>query len=202
MAGDISNSNHTLAFAAGVSMQGEEYIFNGTTGLISAADHANWQFTGDFTIELFGVKFDANTARYTLVSHYETTSNQRGFLFQFGGDLGTKSLVGTFSNNGTATATVFSSAFTPTVGTAYALTMARSGTTVGFWVDGTDYGTGTHSGSLFNSTTSLRIGANNVASAGANFFAGRLKAIRINNGFARYTPGVGYTVPTLPLPTS
>lgn len=200
MSGDLSNSAHVTTWLNSPTTQGEEILFaSASSNALTIPDHANWTFTGDFTVELFGVKFADNTALRGLIAHYNATGNQRSWNFIYDGAAATDVLQVTLSGNGSTT-TVITANFTPTVNQAYNLCFERSGSTVRIYVDGTMIGSGTFAGSVFESTADMRVGAS--ASASASLHNGRMKAVRITKGVARYATNGSYTVPTLPLPTS
>lgn len=200
MSGDFSLSAHDLTYFGDPVVDGEELVFDGTDDYVQAADHANWQFSGDFTIELFGVKFDGVAGTPVLISHYNATTNNRGWLFQFRGDLSPKRFSFALSTAGTSgTTSNVEANYTPVAGTAYDLCVERSGSTVRIYVDGAMVNSGTLSGTSFNSTAGLIVGA---AGNLANFHDGRMKGWRITKGTARYATDSSYSVPTLPLATS
>lgn len=204
MAGDLSNSAHTLTWNGSVQTSGEEIILDGSSAYLSSPDHANWQLDGDFTIEIFGAKFADDTVVQDFCSHYEQPgeSNQRGWLFSFAGQESPKRLRFTLSTDGTSGTTTFIDAnWSPTLNQAYDVCVERSGTTLRFYVDGTFLSSDTLSGTSFDSLADFRIGARGGASPSA-FWNGRLKALRVTKGTARYATDTSYTVPTLPLPTS
>lgn len=205
MSGDYSTSNHTVSIegttANFVQMQGEEYVFPGNAAAILAiADSANWTFDSDFTVEIFGLKMTAaTTTRYGILGHYNATGNLRSWAIDYRSDLSPKRFSTQISNDGTAFTTIEGN-YDAADNVAYDLCLERSGSAVRLYLDGAMIGSGTHAGSLFNSTTTMKIGLGLALSS--NPLAGRIKAVRITKGVARYANDAGYTVPTLPLPTS
>lgn len=199
MSGDYSNSQHVANWS--VSTQDEEIIFSGATAsIIAVADHADWHFgSGDWTIELFGLKFDANTVGYGLLSAYNASGNQRAFACQYQGDESPKVFRLILSPDGSAAVNIRSSEFVVTPGQAYDVCFERSGNTIRIYVDGTMIHSETYSDAVKDSTQPLEIGRGFQKTS--NTLAGRMKAIRITKGVARYASDGGYTVPSLPLPT-
>jgi hypothetical protein len=210
MSGDFSGSGHNVTCAGDPLLVGEEWVFDGVGAYLSMPDHSDFTLDGDFTIELFGVKFAADTTAQSLVAHYNTTGDwleSRSFFCGFLGSASPKVLRLLGSTGGTSgTTTTISGTFTPTLNAAYNITFERSGSTVRIYAgaDGDDLGlvaSGTLAGSLFNSAAPVTVGCHNPDTP-TDFFNGRLKALRITKGTARYANDAGYTPPTLPLPTS
>lgn len=159
-------------------------------------DAADFTPSGDFTLELFKLKFASN-ATAVLYSHYNATGNQRSLLVQF---VTASSLQIVMSSDGsTGTTTTITYTWSPTNGVEYDVAFDRSGSAVRIYVDGTMVQSGTKAGALHNTTANLVIGADNAL---GNVFGGSCKAVRFTNGVARYATNGSYTVPTLPLPTS
>lgn len=168
---------------------------------ITRPNNAFLAFAGNFTIEIFKMKF-ADTATQVLLGNYNASSpfsNNRCWQLQYTSGTG---LVFIGSLNGSTTTTVTYS-WTPTTGVEYDLCVDRSGSTVRIYTDGTFRASGTISGGLFNTTTTyFTIGQGSVGSGFGSPTTGSAKALRITDGTARYATGTSYTVPSLPLPTS
>jgi hypothetical protein len=158
-------------------------------------DAAGFTPSGDFTIEIFGLKFTTTASNQTLYSHYTATGNQRSLLWDWiSGGTGLRI---TLSTNGSSSTSI-SSAWTPTTGVEYNVAVERSGSTIRHYVNGAVQGsTGTFAGALFNTTDAAYIGS---LTAFATPFLGTAKAFRFTVGVARYAGA--YTPPSLPLPTS
>jgi hypothetical protein len=204
MSGDYSASNRVVTWRNTILTQGEEIEFPGTNNeVLTVPDSDDWAFTGEFCIELFGVKFDNNTAIHGLISSYNASGNQRSWALDFDGTASpNKQLRGRLSTDGTATGDAFVElvgTFNPTAGVAYDLCMERDASNVfRLYVDGVMIASTTFAGALFNSNQLLDIGQGSVQTASA--LNGRLKAVRITRA-ARYASDSGYVVPALPLPT-
>jgi hypothetical protein len=197
---DESEKANTLTAIGNVQVQNDEALFDGSGDYIEALDQPYWHFDGDFTIELFGVKFDVNEGRIELISHYQASGNQKSWTLEFRGDATPDDLMLIYSTNGSAGLAGPAGAWTPTVGQAYDLCVDRSGSTARVYIDGAMVGSATISGALFNSSGKLKIGRG--ASNGPSDFDGTMKAARITKGAARYASDSGYTVPSLPLPNA
>ena len=94
----------------------------------------------------------------------------------------------------------FGNTFSPSNGTWYHLAITRSGTSVKFFVDGTQVGsTATNSTNINSGSASIAIGGSTGAGDSVDH-NGNFAAVRITKGVARYT--ASFTPPSLPLPSS
>lgn len=205
---DESPIGRTLTAAGSASIQNQFFEFDGTDDWINAADSAEWRFYDgsvnlDFTIELFGVVFDApgsaaDGGGQALISQYDAFSpaaNQRALSV----NLSNVNLGISISTTGSSAVGVISFAWTPTLGRRYDIAVCRKGTTWRLFIDGVVVGTATQSGVIFNSTSPLSIGGRNTrgTSGQSDDLDGRIKAVRITQA-ARFDSN--YAVPLLPLP--
>lgn len=171
-------------------------------------DHADWTLgSSDFTIECFAYHFE-NTQADTLLSHYDSFNNNRGWSFQYRGDLNPDILWFQCTSDGTSgTQFSVSANWTPTVNTWYYYCIERSGSTFRLYA-GPAGGTasrlnsGTSSLTIFNSTEELRIGSIHALGALSEGFMGHLDEIRVTLGVARYQNDSGFAVPTAAFPRS
>jgi hypothetical protein len=174
---------------------------SGSSGTLSYSDHADWTLgASPFTIETWG-SFDTTWIESTssLVSHYNTTGNQRGWNFLYDGALATNSLIFVASSNGSTAANIVSGAWTPTADTFYHLVAERNASNVfRLYVNGVMLVKATNSLTIFNSTSTLNIG--NVASGGQPM-KGNQDELRITLA-ARYDNDAGFTVLSAPYPRS
>lgn len=204
---DQSNAGRTLTTAGNAQIQSNRLELDGATDYVTAPDSADWQLSGDFTIEIFGLQTDNAAALQCLVSHYDAftpATNNRGWAIMYRGNASPATLDWLTSTSGSS-ATSNTVSQTLTAGVDYDLCVERSGTTVRFYVNGSMIGSLTQSASTFNSSSPLAIGTDNSrASTTSNLseLDGRMKAIRITKGAARYATDISYTVPNLPLPTA
>src|SRR5574343_19561 len=203
---DQSSYARTLTAAGNAQVQSNRLELDGTTDYVSALDSANWQLTGDFTLEFFCLQTDNGAVLQSLASHYDAftpQTNQRGWLLYYRGNNVPPQLDLFVSTNGTSGIQNTVSQ-TLTAATDYDICVERSGTTVRFYVNGTMVGSTTSSASTFNSTSPFCIGSENTratTTTNQNELDGRMKAFRFKNGAARYATNGSYTVPSLPLPT-
>ena len=54
--------------------------FDGTSGYLTAPDHADWAFSGDFTLECWFYITEIPSANLTLLSQTLSTSNNDSFI--------------------------------------------------------------------------------------------------------------------------
>lgn len=206
---DESPAGRALTAAGNARILDEHIELDGDGDWITAPDHSDWRFFDaanlDFTMELFGVVFDAvggtgNGDAQELISQYDAFApalDQRAWrLGQAGGNLGLN-----LSSGGSAgTITSESVAWVPTLGQSYDIAFVRSGTSYYLFVDGVQVHTFSSGVVLFDASSPLAIGGRNTRAADAavsDDFDGRIRAVRVTRG-ARYTGD--YTVPILPLP--
>jgi len=124
------------------------------------ADANDWNFAGDFTIELAEVTYPSTpSARAGLFGHYLATGNLRSWTAFYDNTQG--GLNATVSTNGTANLALVADVWAPTAGQKYYITLERSGTTVRLYRDGAIIDSGTLSGALFNATDHMYVGAYN-----------------------------------------
>lgn len=162
-------------------------------------DSADWNLPGDFTIEVFGVKFDSVGADTPIVAHSSPSDKSWNFYFSSS----TPGLQFLISTDGTNWALLTVISWSPTAGTAYDLCVERSGSTIRFYVDGSMIGSLTSSLVPHDAAQQVTVGYTNDNSGvlnTASYFGGSMKALRITK-VARYASDGGYTVPSLPLPT-
>lgn len=174
---------------------------SGGPGAVSFSDSADWTLgTGPFTIDTWA-SFDPAwiESQSSLLSHYSTVSNQRGWNFQYDGAAATNVLNFVASSTGSSAANIVSGAWTPTGDTLYLLSAERNASNVfRLYVDGVMLAKATDVISIFNSTSTLNIG--NVGSGGQSM-KGNLDEIRITLA-ARYDNDAGFSVPTAAFPRS
>ncbi len=159
-------------------------------------DHTDFDFDGDFTIEIFGAELDAITTPQVYLCHGGLTPNWSWYLI-FQDSSGDK-LAFVYSTNGTSV-TAVEAAWSPTADVAYDLCVDRSGSDLRIYIDGVMLTSGTVSGALHTSSEDFYVSRLGPGSFGEGKI--RLTGVRITKGVARYADDGGYTVPTLPLPT-
>jgi hypothetical protein len=175
---------------------------SGASGSLSYADHADWTLGANpFTIDIWA-SFDSTAIESTnaLISHYSTTSNQRGWNFLYDGALATNSLIFVGSSTGSSASNIVAGNWTPPAAdTPNLLTIERNASNVfRLYVDGVMLAKATNSLTLFNSTSTLNIG--NVASGG-QAMKGNQDEIRVTLA-ARYNNDAGFSVPSAAFPRS
>lgn len=162
--------------------------FDGTGDYLTVADNSALQMgSGDFTIEFF--------VNYSSISGYQIFYD-KGYW-----DTGAL-LIQTGNGNGRLIVYVSGAAAISETGTATTSTwihyaLVRTGSTITLYRDGVSSGSATYA-TNFNSTSTLGIGCNPVASGGSFFpVNGYLSNFRLVKGTAVYTGA--FTPPTAPL---
>ena len=192
---DRSKSQHSITANGNAQVStaqskfgGASLLLDGTGDFLSAATNTNWAFgTGDFTVECWirktangpdgydNVISTADGAGSGTGGWWIEMSTSRGLDVHF-----STATVMTATNTGWATD-----------GTWHHVAMARSGTALAFYIDGTSVATATNSSDI--AQTVLRIGQENIYE-----YAGYIDEIRITKGVARYT--ANFTAPTAAFP--
>ena len=162
-------------------------------------DSTDFDFTGDFTIEMFGVEFSNVGTNKTLLSKGGGSPNWSWYLIK--GTSGASGLEFDWSFNGTSI-NALQGSFTPSVDTPYDITVDRSDANLRLYLDGAQIAKDAAASGTYNNSADDLVISRLLPSS--SFAAGliRFKALRITNGVARYATDTSYTVPTLPLPVS
>lgn len=175
-------------------------LLDGTDDGLSYADSADWLFPDGtaFTIEAW-IRFNSVAGFQTIVSQWNESGNNRGWLFDFSGG---NTLRFAYSTNGTNVIAV-QGTWSPSTNTWYHVAVDR-GTDNGLrlYANGSIIGTVTTASGFTDSTSLLRIGCINSNIAPDNEFNGWLDEVRITKGTARYNSDSGYSVPTVAFPRS
>jgi len=175
---------------------GASGLFDGTGDFLSTPDLSDFDLgSSDFTVDMW-IRFDPSFTNNHVFCSQLDTPNNRGYFF----DYNTGLRFG-YSTDGTvATQVVTTFAWTPSASTWYHVAFVRSGNNFYAFADGTQRGstlnmTGV---TIFNSTTSFRVGAVAVAGTASNFMYGWIDELRIVKGTAVWTanftpPSAAYT---------
>lgn len=156
--------------------------FNGSSQWLSHADHADFDITGDITVEAW-VKFlvlPSSSAEATMVSKYNDSTNQRQWRAAVYNNAGT--YVGRFVTSSTGSnfdEGQVNFATAPVAGRWYHLAWAKTGTTYTFYVNGKAQGTDTVHSSQFSGSANLTIGAYDDGSTRSNYSNCLMKYVRI-----------------------
>jgi len=153
--------------------------FDGTNDWIETADSDDFAFgSGNFTIEA-SVKVPDVVGTHAIIGQWAGSS--RSWLLY----LSESRVTFVFSINGSTNNFVESAASTITANTKYHIAVCREGTSINIFIDGI-YSATTASiwtNSLFNSTNTVRIGAD---SSGSNDMLGLIDEVRVTKGVCRY----------------
>ncbi|HOW58971.1 MAG TPA: LamG domain-containing protein, partial [Candidatus Omnitrophota bacterium] len=177
------------------ALMGSSGYFNGTNSFLSFADSADWAFgSGDFTIDfraMFKTLPGANQGA-TFMSKW-VPSAKKSFLFRLFNDGTSYRLELYHSEDGTRLSPTAVAVVNPTVNTWYHIAVVRSGSSMKFFLNGSQIGTTQNIGnvSFFNSSEPLILGASH---GGAIYhFNGWLDEVRITQGtpwVSDFTPPV------------
>jgi len=183
------NGNVAVGTLSPYSNLGWSTYFNGssyisTTGFNFAA--------ANFTIELF-VNTNSLTAGPQFISGYASTNQNYAITLETGGVFKYY-----LSSNGSGWDIVNGVTLgTGVVGRWHHIAIARSGSSIRGFFDGTGGTLTTSSSSIFNNATAFYMGA--AGSAGGNL-TGYMSSVRVLNGITAYDPAsTSITVPTFPL---
>ena len=159
-------------------------FFDGTSDGLSVAENDALKLgTGDFTIELQAYRTGTGSKDRFLVE----LGNGAGYLLRW-------------ASNGNLQFYIQSSlacfyTFSFTLNTWYHLAVARSGSSVKMFVDGSEVASGTSSNSA---SANSNVGISSNQAGTSDYFQGYLDEVRITKGVARYT--ANFTPPTAPFP--
>lgn len=197
---DSGPNPKTVTAAGNAHIETDQFKYGSASGqldgsgdYLNCGDHADFEFgSGDFTLEAW-IRFSGYSSSfggfYAGVIIGKDAVGARAFHWKI---IGTSSSWTTivFSTAGTEV----SASYTFSLNTWYHLAVCKSGTTLRFFVDGTQAGTNqTHNSTISNVATALTVGSilyTNVE----YYFPGFLDEVRITKGVARYTEN--FTAPT------
>ncbi len=157
---------------------------NGTTQYFTAADPSALDITGNLTLECW-VKIGAEPSNvsYTMMSKYDSATNQKSYQFAYEDSGGTKMLALYLSTDGSTT--VVKRVNISALGTSswhhVGVVYTAAGGTGDFYLDGVPTGsqqTG-FATSTFNSSAAFNIGARNAGTA--DIFNGKITQVRVWN---------------------
>lgn len=178
---DISNSGHTLTFVGNAALTTTDPKFgtaclalDGTGDWVTVPDHTDFDFgTGDFTIE-FWIWFNS-VANAKPISCGGSSS---GFQIRYSN---TNARWEVYLEGAEPTST--DTSHTPSANTWYHIAVTRSGTNFRFFVEGVQKGSTKTNSTDIQVAHTLYIGSDN----GTESLNGKIDALRISKGIARYT---------------
>lgn len=168
---------------------------SGNTDYIEYPDSADWDFSGQFTVEFHVYREAAPASAFVYIS----TRGEPGDVTDVGSGWGIDILNTDVLRLVTGNTVIKQvSGVTMSNATWYHIAVTRDGSNdVRFFLDGTLQGTATTHASNFTNNNPLRIGALNYNQFGMD---GNIAAVRITKGVARYT--ANFTPPSVFYPTS
>lgn len=156
---------------------------------LKTATSADFAFgTGDFTIEVFVATTSANQADF-VGQNTSNTIGAWGLLGLHNAGIGIAAQSPQFSGN-----VINTNLAGLNNGNWHHIAWTRAGSTNTVWGDGVSKGTASSSIDYNDTTHELRVGEGN------GNYLGKLAALRITKGVARYTSG--FSIPSLPFPTA
>lgn len=190
----VSKFGNVARSATQSKFGGYSAYFDGSGDYITLEDSEDFELgSGDFTIECFVYRTTATwSIAVSKVGTYPTA--QFSFLFGFNASGAVYCYV---STSGTSSAfSLFSADGVIPTNEIRHVSFVRSGSTIHLCVGGVSVASATFTGTVFNSSAPLTIGAYNTTATG--FFTGYIDELRITKGIARY-PG---DIPTESLPST
>jgi len=184
--GTYGTNGFYLPMSAGTTFSG---FFDGSNDYLSVASNAAWQYgTGDFTLEwwLFGTT-SGSFSNQNLIGRYNVGASAFGMLQIDGTN------IYWYYGNGAA--------YTFTLGSAlntnqwYHMAVSRSGTSLRFFLNGTQVGSTQTDSTNYSGTAEFRI--INAHQTSATYFPGYISNVRVVKGTAVYT--ANFTPSTAPL---
>lgn len=167
-------------------------LLDGTGDYLEVPDDPDWDFgTGNYTVEAW-IYLSSTAVFAAPIVGRGTTSALRSWGVRFLGSASGSTRLSWYRPTQTA---VFVN-WSPSVNTWYHVAACRSGTSLRFFVDGSQVG----STATDNQDYDARAYAVRVGYDGTNFFPGQIDEVRVTKGVARYT--ANFTPPTAPFPDS
>lgn len=157
--------------------------FNGSTDYLSVAANAAFSFAGNFTCECWVYFNTISAANQALFGNYSTNTSADWYIDT------SLSTLRVFIDGGTLRMST-----TVAAGTWYHVAIARSGSTVTAYLNGTSFGTYTTASTFGSAVKAIYIGSQGTS---AEFLNGYISNVRFVNGTAVYT--TNFTPPTAPL---
>lgn len=176
------------------------YLGDGTGDIVSAADHAAFEFAaGEFTIEGF-VRFGAISRTQGLFG--KQSNSTAGHMWGIHCDSSNNVIFRVASTNSGGTPTDVSAAPGFTTGVWYHVAADRDASNkMRLYWDGAMVASTTSAINIPDSSGTMRVGSLSI-SASVRSLNGWLDEVRITKGYARYASDAGFTVPTAAYPRS
>ena len=172
---------------------GASGLFDGTGDYITTPDHADFNFTGNFTVEMW-VRLAAATATYEIFGHGDSTDGAHLFL-EFDGSA--RGLYFQVRAAGSPVVDVTQGATTGwSTNTWYHVAVTRATNDWYVFRDGTQLATVNDASGYGDYSTTVQLGAFN----GGNVLNGWIDDARVTKGVARYTGN--FSAPTSAFPDS
>jgi hypothetical protein len=207
---DLSGNGRTLIFDSLAQLDTAQAKFGmsslrtdigGGVDAVRIADSADFNLgTGQYTIEAHVRTTLLADAHQSIISHYDTGSNQRAWWLRM---VATTDLLQFWtSGDGTTPNLIVADTVVLAVDTWYHVAVDRDGSNVvRLYKDGVMRDSATDTTDIHDSTAPLLIGANRTSGSNSNAWDGWIDNVRLTVGTARYASDSGFTPPTKPYPT-
>lgn len=188
----LTNEGATIVDGAARLVGARSMAFDGTDDRVEMADHADLSFgSGDFVVECFFSAPSTPGAAAILLSHNDSTGNQREWNIYYELVSDQHRLVCAVSYNGSTFSTAHA-VINPILvfnGNAHHLAVVRNGASLTVYVNGEAGADVLNVGAntLHNSTAKGMIGARQNGAGFTAPWPGRIDEVRITKGVARYT---------------
>ena len=187
----ITNVGSTTTSSTQSMFGGTSGSFNGSSQCLSIPNSADWNISGDFTLEAW-VYVTSMATNCAIIDRTGSTYYSLNYFITTAGKLRLNS-----SPDGSSNTTIDSTG-TVSLNTWTHVAAVRSGSTITHYIGGTASGTGTFGSTYYNNATELDIGARANGGVGRDsFFNGYIDELRISK-IARWTanfppPNMQYT---------
>ena len=189
---DSGNTDHTADITYFATAQNTNWWlygkgsldFNGSTSYIEYADHNDWDFPGDFTVECW-FQWDS----YSIDQYLLGTSFQTGWALKY--DSVANGFIFFMDNVGRVSSPP---GYTLTSGVWHHIAVSRNGTNLQLYLDGVRLASATY-GTAVADTIALNVGRS--ITGATQYWNGKMEEVRITKGTYRYD-GASFTLPSAP----
>jgi hypothetical protein len=148
---------------------------NGSSQHFSAGNPAALQLTGSQS-HFIWVKPDSVASNTVIIGKYSYSNNQRAFILRSNGSTAYDAIV---SSDGSSTVTTVSSTTAPAAGEAVRIGWVYNGSTLKFYLNGSEEGSVSYSSGVHNSTTDYIIGSYGGPNLGVDRYDGAAGMLRV-----------------------
>ena len=187
-----SRFGHTLTYNGDAAVASEKFEFDGTGDYIDLPTSILWTPGHKFTLEVFGLEFDAvNTGTQQQILSQDRSSDNSWALYEAGGTL----TLGWSTTGGLTTDTL--SLGSVSSATSYDIAICWDGATVYAFKNGALVGSVSFTSFFHDASVALRFGARAYSTADL-FLNGRFACVMLTRGETLYASAGEHTIPSLP----